>query len=78
MDRFGSSAGSEGAPVEGQGARLFLDEPASVCFLLSELRGKAGSPFHAGRVGGCDSCEAKGGKPLKTNNSAKWPLSRLQ
>jgi hypothetical protein len=58
-------AGSEGAPVEGRGTRqdnrLFLDGPACICYCFSELSGKAGSPFHAGRDGVCDSGETKSG-----------------
>jgi hypothetical protein len=76
-------AGGEGAPVEGRGARqdnrLFLDGPAGVCYCFSELSGKAGAPFHAGRDGGCDSMRnEKAVKPLKTNNPAKWPISHPQ
>jgi hypothetical protein len=76
-------AGSEGAPVEGRGARqdnrLFLDEPAGVCYCFSELSGKASPPFHVGRDGACDSARnEKGVKPLKTNNSVKWPISHPQ
>jgi hypothetical protein len=65
MDRLAVPAGGEGAPVEGRGVRqvnrLFLDGPAGLCYCFSELTAKAGSPFHAGRDGACDSGETKGG-----------------
>jgi hypothetical protein len=56
-------AGSEGAPVEGrtarQGSRLFLDEPATVCYCLSELSGKAGAPFMRAGMAVAIPCETK-------------------
>jgi hypothetical protein len=53
-------------PIARQDNRLFLDGRAGVCYCFSELIGKAGSPFHAGRDGACDSMRnEKRVKPLK-------------
>jgi len=58
--------------------RHCLDEPAGVCYCFSELNVKAlVRVIGAGYSGFRDSRETKwGAKPLKTNNSAKWPISR--
>jgi hypothetical protein len=67
-------SGGEGAPVEGRGARqdnrLFLDGRASVT-VFQNLAARPARRF-MGPDGACDSMRnEKGGKPLKTNNSAK-------
>jgi hypothetical protein len=55
-------AGSEGAPVEGRGARQdnrpFLDGPAGVCYCFSELR-QSRLAVSCGRDGACDPGETK-------------------
>jgi hypothetical protein len=72
-------AGGEGAPVEGRGARqdnrLFLDGRAGVCYCFSESAARPARRF-MGPDGACDSMRnEKWGKPLKTNNCAKWSIS---
>ena len=75
-------AGSEGAPVEGRGARrdnrLFLDGPAGVCYCFSELTARPARRFMGPGWRLRFERNENGVKPLKTNKSAKWPISHPQ
>ena len=72
-------ADGEGAPVEGRGARqdnrLFLDGPAGACYCFSELAARLARGFMWPGWRLRFMRNEKGVKALKTNNSAKWPIS---
>ena len=61
--------GSEGAPVEGRGARhgnrLFLDGPAGHMLLFFRTNGKAGPPFHGAGVAPAIRAKRKWGQAIE-------------
>ena len=75
-------SGSEGAPVEGGGARqdnrLFLDGPVGVCYCFSELVARPARRFTWPGWRLRFRRNEKRVKSLKTNNCAKWSISLPQ